>query len=494
MILLNIKTQSRMPIFRQVFTQIRDLIEKGTLHPGDRLPSSRLLAGKLGVHRTTVFKAYQELWAFGYLESRPGSYSVVRERQKVCSLEQRAEKGAVRWDEVTAPAAARVLRLNAKMPKPWPAGIARGLIDLGSLHPDSRLFPVDLFRKHMNGVLVNHGPEMLSYGPCEGLQALREYIAQRLRIHGISITWDEILITNGAQNGLDLLMKLMAGPGSRVFVESPTYALALPILAYYGARVVGIPMEETGISLPRLETEFQKGKPIFLYTMPNFQNPTGITMTQAHREALIALCEKYGVPLIEDAFEEEMKYFGKVPLPIKSMDRRQVVIYLGSFSKVLFPGIRIGWIAADRQCIERLTALKRFSDLSSPMPMQAALSEFCKQGGYDAHIKRMHRIYRKRMQCALDALKAHVKQKKVKWIEPQGGFLIWLSLDGLKKSYEEMSEVLREKGVRAVPGNPFFPGRSSKKHLRISISSLNEEEIREGIHRLGNAMDTLYCG
>ncbi|MFH2002148.1 MAG: PLP-dependent aminotransferase family protein [Planctomycetota bacterium] len=494
MILLNIKTKGRAPIFRQVFTQIRDLIDRGTLKPGDRLPSSRLLAGKLGVHRTTVFKAYQELWALGYVESRPGSYSVVRERHKVCTLEQRAEKGAVAWDEATAPAAKKVLQLSANMRKHWPEVTPQGLIDLGSLHPDPRLFPVDAFRKQMNRVLVNHGAEMLSYGPSEGHPPLREYIAQRLRIHGISIAWDEILITNGAQNGLDLIMKLMAAPGCRVFVESPTYALVLPILAYYDAEVVGIPMEKTGISLRRLEAEFQKGKPSFLYTMPNFQNPTGITMTQAHREALLSLCEMHGVPLIEDAFEEEMKYFGKVPLPIKSMDRRQVVVYLGSFSKVLFPGIRIGWIAAERECIQRLAALKRFSDLSSASPMQAALAEFCRQGGYEAHIKRMHRIYRKRMQCALDALEAHVKQKKARWIEPQGGFLIWLSLEGLNQSQGEVYEGLTRKGIRVTLGNPFFPGKSSRKYLRISISSLDEKEIVEGIRRLGEGIDRLYRG
>lgn len=492
MILLNIKQDAPMPIFRQVFNQIRDLIDAGTLKTGDRLPSSRALAGKLGVHRTTVFKAYQELWALGYVESRPGSYSIVRERQKVCSLDQRAGRSAVAWDKVTAPAAARVVKLNSKMPKPWPHGNDESLIDLGSLHPDPRLFPVDDFRKHLNRMLVNHGPEMLSYGPCEGYQGLREHIAQRLRIHGISIACDEILITNGAQSGLDLIMKLMAAPGSRVFVESPTYALALPILAYYGAEVVGVPMEKTGISIDGLNAEFEKGRPIFIYTMPNFQNPTGVTMTQAHREALIALCEKHGVPLIEDAFEEEMKYFGKVPLPIKSMDRKQVVIYLGSFSKVLFPGIRIGWIAADRACIDRLAALKRFSDLSSPVPMQAALAEFCGKGGYDAHIKRMHRIYRKRMQCALDALKKRIRHKKVKWIEPQGGFLIWLCLEGMKKSRDELARVLFESGVRATPGHSFFPSLSSKKFLRISISSLDEDEIHEGVRRLGKALDKLY--
>jgi len=277
-----------------------------------------------------------------------------------------------------------------------------------------------------------------------------------------------------------------------VFVESPTYALALPILAYYNADVVGIPMEKTGISLEHLEREFKKGKPIFIYTMPNFQNPTGVTMTQAHREALISLCEEHGVPLIEDASEEEMKYFGKVPLPIKSMDRRQVVVYLGSFSKVLFPGIRIGWIAADRNCIERLAALKRFSDLSSPLPMQAALAEICKHGAYDVHIKRKHRFYRKRMQCALDALKMYVTHKKVNWVEPQGGFLIWLSLDGLKKSHDEIDEALSRNRVRATLGHPAFPKGTSKKHLRLSISSLNEEEIETGIRRLSKAVDELY--
>jgi len=152
----------------------------------------------------------------------------------------------------------------------------------------------------------------------------------------------------------------------------------------------------------------RKEKPALVYTMPTFHNPTGVSTDQAHRERLLSICEGHRIPVLEDAFEEEMKYFGKTTLPIKSMDKHQIVIYCGTFSKVLFPGVRIGWIAAERECIERLVAIRCFSDLAPNMILQAAMDEFCRNGYYDRHINRMHRTYRRRMQAAVRALREHI--------------------------------------------------------------------------------------
>ena len=492
MILLNLDRDSKTPLFQQVYSQLKDLIELDTLKPGDKLPSTRMLAEHLGVHRSTVYKAYEELWALGYLDSRPGSYSTVRKKQDICTIEKRSPEAIIDWDEVTSPNADRLHRLFNDFRYHWWGDTDSDVIDMGGLCPDSRLFPVDEYRKCLNRVLLDDGPNLLRYGECEGYRPLREYIAQRLRVHGVSITWEEILITNGAQDGLDLIMKLMAKPNCRVFLESPTYALALPILRYYNTEIIGIPMVETGINLQELEKELQIGRPIFLYTMPNFHNPTGVTTCHSHREELLSICEKYRVPLVEDAFEEEMKYCGKVPLPIKSMDKNQIVIYLGSFSKVLFPGIRIGWIAANRECIERMAALKRFNDISMCTPVQAALAEFCWQGHYEHHINRMHRIYRKRLQTAVDAMRKHITHKKVSWIEPNGGYVLWVCLEDIHVDDATLHQKFVQKGVRVAFGKVFFPRPVKKTYLRLSIASLNEEEIVEGICRLGRAVDQIY--
>jgi DNA-binding transcriptional MocR family regulator len=242
------------------------------------------------------------------------------------------------------------------------------------------------------------------------------------------------------------------------------------------------------MDLSHLIEMIKKERPILIYTMPNFQNPSGVSTSQAHREQLLSLCEKHRIPILEDGFEEEMKYFGRVVLPIKSMDRHQIVVYCGTFSKVLFPGIRIGWIAAERECIEHLTALRRFSELSPSMILQAALDEFCRSGCYDRHISKMHRVYRKRMQTATRELRRRIRPEWAEWTEPSGGFLIWLKLKPPSSRQRDWNSLLTADGVKVAPGDSFFINKPPNAHFRLSISTLNEKEIVEGIRRLSRAL------
>lgn len=505
MILLNLERKSHVSLFMQMVTQLKALMDSETLKAGFRMPSSHALADKHGVHRSTVVKAYEELWALGYMESRPGSYSVVRKRRKPATAKGKSDKGVIPWEKKSCEPGKSLHRSFKRLKfKPDPVSgptinpVSGPTINLASLDLDSRLFPVEKFRKCMNTVLTEQGADILRYGACEGYAPLREIIARRLRIHGISVNADEILITNGSQNGIELVLKLLTIPGTPVAVESPTYSNVLPLLNYHKTEIIEIPMRKYGMDLDHLQRVLEERLPAFIYSMPNFHNPTGITTDQAHREQLLALCEKYRVPLVEDAFEEEMKYFGKVPMPIKSMDRYHTVIYLGTFSKILFPGIRIGWIAAEKESIQRLVSIKKFSDLSTGSMVQAALHEFCQLGHYDGHIKRMHRQYRKRMFTALKALKEHLAPyRKVSWNEPAGGYLIWVTMKDTGMDAEQMKKIFLEHGVNIVPGAYFFPdshARENHTHInfRISISTLNEEEIKEGVKRLAQAIESIY--
>jgi DNA-binding transcriptional MocR family regulator len=226
--------------------------------------------------------------------------------------------------------------------------------------------------------------------------------------------------------------------------------------------------------------------------MPNFQNPSGITTSQKHREELIALFEQYHVPVIEDAFEEEMKYFGKAVLPIKSMDRNKVVIYIGTFSKILFPGLRIGWVAAAKECIDHLIPLQRASIISGNILDQAALFRFCKSGHYDRHIKRMHSVYRKRMQKALKAVQTYFNQDHIDWTVPTGGYTIWVRLKGKSAGEDEIIKQFIDHKVAVLPGSSYIYGDSDGIFFRISIAHLDEEAIEEGIKRLGMGLNGLY--
>jgi DNA-binding transcriptional MocR family regulator len=493
MLLININRNSDTPLFKQVLNQFQNKIDSNVLKPGAKLPSTRTLSRQLGVNRTTIYKAYQELWALGYIESRSGSYSLVRERRKPDHSVDHLPVQSVDWSDKANPNAEKVYQSFGKFNYPFTEDVKKfDGIDFGRLHPDTRIFPVNEFRKSLNKRIIENGETILDYGESRGYEPLREYIAHRSSLHGMSVSSDEILITNGAQNAIDLLLKLLVKPQSRVFIESPTYGMIIPTLTYYNCEIIEIPMREYGVDLDYIEYELKKELPIFFYTIPNFHNPTGATTTQEHREKLISIFEKRGVPIIEDAYEEEMKYFGKVPLPIKAMDFNQIVMYIGSFSKILFPGIRLGWIAGDKKCINRLATLKRFSDISSSLPEQAALADFCNQGYYELHIKRIHKIYRKRMILAVQTLEEKIKNKNVTWIEPNGGFTIWLTMKNINMDYEELNRIFQFYHIKVAFGKDFFPYSEKDKHLRLAIASLNEQEIVDGIQRFSAAIDQIY--
>jgi len=488
MLLLNIDRSAASPVYLQIARQIQALIECGALATGAKLPATRSLARVLGVNRTTVCEAYQELWALGYIESRPGSYTLVRERGRIVQPRDRPRVGAISWQEAVPRSRARFFaQMRDFAASAHPAGKADE-VNLSRLDMDSRLFPLEEFRRSLQRVFVRDGRLLLNYGEAQGYLPLREYLAERSRIHGLSVAASEVLVTNGSAQAIDLVFRLLAPRGETIAIESPTYANVIQVLQYHGCRVLGIPVRQDGMDLGCLDRALHRSRPSFVYTMPNFQNPTGVTTSQAHRERLLEICNRHRLPLVEDGFEEEMKYFGKVSLPIKSMDRHQVVIYMGTFSKVLFPGVRIGWIIADRECIQRLLAIKRMSDLSTTPLLQAALCDFCRRELFDLHVRRMHRVFRKRMQTALAALREHMPDGLVSWTEPAGGFLIWVTFRGRDVDERRFYQYCTAEGVRVSPGSFYYPAAGPERCFRISISGLDEQEIGEGIRRLGRAV------
>lgn len=494
MLALRFDPNSRETKVSQIIQQVRSLIEEGTLRVGEKLPSSRRLAEQLGVHRATVATAYQELWSLGHVAMRPGSCPRVRQRARSVPPPVGPGCGRIDWQRASAPSARRLIDAYSTSLREAAAGSREPCIDFRSLDIDRRLFPLDDFRRCLNRVMKAWGRSLLGYGDACGFGPLRETIARRLRGHGISVMAEEILITDGFMHGIDLVLRLLAAPRRSAAVEVPTYSQVLPLLRHHGFQIIGIPMRAEGMDLSLLERCLRRRRPALIYTIPNFQNPTAICSTQEHRERLLAMATRYGVPILEDGFEEEMKYFGKTALPVKSMDSRRVVIYGGTFSKVLFPGIRVGWIAADRECIERLTAIHRFSGLASSMVLQAAIHEFCRCGYYDLHVQRMHRMFRRRMTVLHEALRQEISPAWAEWSAPSGGYLAWLRVKPGKSPVTQWSAFLAPFHVRAMPGNPFFPDGGGGDRLRLSISTLNETEIREGVRRLAGAFRRLHGG
>ncbi len=318
---------------------------------------------------------------------------------------------------------------------------------------------------------------------------MREYIAHRLRLHGISTSYKEILITYGSQQALDLIIRLLARPMKKVILEAPTYFNILPLLQAQQIETLSVPMRNDGMDLDYLENVIESEPVSFVYTIPNFHNPTGITTSHQHREQLLNICLRYRVPIVEDGFEEEMKYSGPVPLPIKSIDEHNLVIYVGTFSKILCPGIRVGWITADRECISRLCAIKRISDLRCSNLTQSVVYHFCKSGYYDLHIKRLHRVFRRRMEVAQKTMEEHFP-KKASWTRPQGGYLIWIKIPR-KLTGKQLYEFMLQHGIIVSPGSYYFTDQEESGYFRVSISRIGETEIREGFAALGRVLKKL---
>lgn len=494
MLLFTLDETSDEPVFRQIMDHIRRRIGEGVVVPGDALPSTRALAESLGIHRSTVATAYQELWSLGYVDLRPGAVPRVRSRVAVAP-ERRDDAGEfIDWASIATPFASESRNSLERFRIDVLSQKQQDLISFCRLEVDKRLFPLDAFRTCLNRVLREQSNVLLGYGDAAGYAPLRASIAARLQMHGIRATEREILLTNGSQHAIDLVLRMIARPGASVAIESPTYGELLPLVGMNGVRPIAIPFLSDGMDLDALERVLEEDRPTLIYTMPNFQNPTGVSTSQAHRERLLGLCERTRTPLLEDGFEEEMKYFGKVTLPIKSMDTHGLVIYCGTFSKVLFPGVRIGWIAAPAEVVERLSALLRFSELSTGAILQATLHDFCEQGYYDRHISHMHRVFRKRMQTMLKSLRATVPPEHATWTEPAGGYLVWMTLAPIGASQAEIMGAFRASGVAVVPGRYFFSSEQRAVNIRLSIATLDEREIEEGVRRLARALDVIYSG
>lgn len=492
MLLLTIDERSGEPKARQIVRQVRALIEGGTFRPGDLLPSTRKLAETLAVHRSTIATAYQELWALGYVDLRPGARPRVRARVPLVSAGEQAATSVVDWEATASSNSNDALAAFGRFRAPGERVSDAAVVDFSSLDMDPRLLPSDAFRTCLSRVLRDHGASLLNYGDPAGYAPLRAYIAERLRSHGIVVDPAAVLITNGSQHALDLVFRMVATPGRTVAVESPTYDCALPLIRFNGLKPLEVPLRQDGMDLDILADVIDRQRPVLVYTMPSFHNPTGVSTDQTHRERLLAICERHGVPILEDAFDEEMKYFGRVVLPIKSMDRHQTVIYCGTFSKVLFPGLRIGWIAAARECIARLTAIRRFSELAPSMVLQAAVHQFCRDGHYDRHLSTMHRVFRRRMLVLTEALRKHISPRWAAWSEPAGGYLAWLTLAPTHGEAVDWEKHFSRRGIRVTLGDSFFASRPNRTHVRLSIAGLDEAQIGAGVRRLADALREIF--
>jgi len=346
--------------------------------------------------------------------------------------------------------------------------------------PSPATFPVEHMRATFDTVLSRQGKVALQYGPTDGYAPLREWIANSLSTDGARITPDQVLMVSGSQQGLDLLGKVLIDDGSKVLVETPSYLGALQAFSLYGPEFVSVPTDDSGL-LPEAVADIGQGARL-LYALPNFQNPTGRTLSVERRVALVETCARLGLPLIEDDPYGALSYRGE-PLPKMLTMNPDGVIYMGSFSKVLTPGIRLGYVVAPVPLVRKLEQAKQAADLHTAQLTQMVVHEAIKDGFLGQHIPTIRKLYSDQCQAMLAALTEFFPAAAT-WTRPEGGMFIWVTLPKHIDSMKLLDEAIAQ-NVAFVPGAPFYANSPEHNTLRLSFVTVSPEKIREGVEKLG---------
>lgn len=354
--------------------------------------------------------------------------------------------------------------------------------------PAPELFPVKEMKAAVDKVFEEHGQEAMQYGAAKGVTALREVIQQHVKEkENVDSELDNVLVTTGSEQALDLVGKAFVDPGDTVLVEQPTYLCALDVFRSYGANFASVEMDEDGMKMDALE-EALKANPNtkLIYTVPNFQNPTGRTMTEERRKQLAELAEKYDVYVLEDNPYGEIRFAGQHVPAVKSFDKSGHVFYMSTFSKTLAPGFRLGWLVADKAVVNKLTVLKQSADLHTDNLAQFAVAQFFADNDVDAHVKEISALYGKRKDLMLEGIKKYFPEG-VKYTDPEGGMFLWVEVPGVDDTVELFKECL-EHDVAFVPGDPFFAGEVQPGAFRLNYSNMKEDQIEVGLKRLEAAL------
>lgn len=469
-----LEPDSEVPIYKQLHQQFRDWIESGRLPKGERLPSTRALADLLGLNRTTVAACYSLLESEGYIEGHVGRGSFVAAGRERLS-------GGLDWE-----------RILAAVPS-LPTGPSHGgssfpaLISFATARPSEDLFPLAEVQAACREVLASpRAASILQLGSPGGYPPLREHLLAEARGQGLARSGDDLLITSGCQQALDLVQRVLVRPGDSVLVEDPVYPGVKNLFLRAGAKPIGLPVGPQGVEIEPLESAISRERPRLLLVTPNFQNPTGATLPIAARRAILARARQAGVIVVENDIYGELRYLGEPAPSLKQLDDSGDTILLRSFSKVAFPGLRVGWILAPRPLITRLAEFKQLSDLHTDHLSQAVLLRFAERGGLAAHRERVLAAGAERLIAVVDACQRYLPAG-ARFTRPQGGMNLWVVLPPPLDAAELLPRAEQE-GVTYTPGKYFEVTHRQSGGLRLSFAGLSPEKIERGVAALGRAI------
>lgn len=472
------------PIYRQLIRSIKMQIESGTLPAGARLPASRDLAQQLNVSRISVVNAYAELRAEGYLSAHAGRGTFVAKDNNTNPVPERAVNNVVNRNDSSSPdRSIREMMRLARKP---------GVISFSSASPPAEFLPVSSVRDAINFVLDRDGAKALHYEAAEGYGPLRATVRDYVSALGIQCSSNDVLITGGTQQALDLVIQSLLGEGDILVTENPTYIGMIDIARTRRVQIHGIATDNEGIRLDHLENYIIDRPPKLIYVMPTFQNPSGHVMPLHRRRQLINLASDYGIPVLEDAVYHEFRFEGDPVPPLKALDETGIVIHASGFTKMLLPGMRIGYVIADSGHYQRLVRVKQAADISTPGLNQRVIHLMLERGTFSGHLERNNRELQRRRDVAVAAAERYLPPG-TRWNVPEGGLCLWAELPRSGPTAAELYITAIQHGAAYAIGNVFYTNGGGSYRMRLNYGAHTPAEIEAGFMRLGRAWRELAC-
>lgn len=490
------KTSSEEPLYLQIRNHLKTAIENGSIPINSKLPTNRELSKLLEIDRSTAARAYLELNKSGYTESFVGRGTFARLPENNTEANQGISSQII-WSDQFSKASKAIFDLfqSDTANYSWPSD----LISFAGGIPTYENYPTDEFEIILKEILKKKdSKDLFEYSPANGHPQLREQVIKHLEDLKMPVTEDELLIVSGSQQGIDIISSVFLDPGDYVALEDPTYLWAKCSFKSRQANCLPVPLTENGIRLDILESHLKRYKPKFLYVIPNFQNPTGLTMSLPTREKLVKLALQYQVPILEDDFVGDLRFEGERLPSLRSIDGgRDIVISQGTFSKALCPALRLGWIVAPKEVLSRLILAKRSSNLSTNSLTQIVLARFLEEGLFQEHLKTVRSTYKRRRDVMLLQLSKELLNLKdkngtsidINWSNPDGGMFIWLKMPD-RYSTKDLLPHAQYNKVAYAPGHVCFNSSQNTQYLRLCFIQHDEQAIEEGISRLKIAIQS----
>jgi DNA-binding transcriptional MocR family regulator len=472
---------SEEPLYRQLIRTIRLQIDSGILRAGSRLPASRDLASRLEISRISVVNAYAELRSEGYLSAHAGRGTFVA--RGTTDTPPPPSRPEVTEQRPTQDRSVREMMRLARKP---------GVINFSHGTPPKEFIPVHHTRDAINMVLDRDGADALTYEVTEGYGPLRAAVRDYVSSWGIQAPSSQVLITGGTQQAIDLAVQAVLSEGDTLVTSNPTYVGIIDIARTRRVHIHGVPMDQDGIRLDCLENYLLENQPRLMYITPTYQNPTGNVMPLHRRRQLLRLAEDRGLIILEDGVYQEFHFEGKVIPPLKALDENGLVIYASGFTKVLLPGMRIGYLISDNHHYERLARVKASADISTPGLNQRVIHLLLKRGILAGQLNRNISELRLRRDIAIQAAERYLPPG-TRWYKPNGGLYLWVELPQTGPTAAELFVNALQAGVAYAIGNVFHTDGSGSYKLRINFALQEPDQIEAGFRRLGRAWRELAC-